>query len=119
MNILDFVACALAANSVVTAWFYGSIFERFRAYFEGRGGLLGELFGCLLCFPYHAAFWTVALLWLPGTLAPEPWATVLRLPLYAFALTTVIHYMQGVLPVKEEEVDDPRQGGHDDSEAED
>ena len=106
MTILDLVVLALAANAVATAWFYGSIFENIQTYFEKRGGLLGELMTCPLCLPYHIAFWVVVLLWLPGFFLWEPWTTVSRIPLYAFAVTTLVHYMQGVLPLEEDEEDD-------------
>lgn len=113
MNILDLVLLALATNAIGTAWFYGSIFKRPREYFEKHGKLFGELMTCPICLPYHLSFWTAVLLWLPGYFLPEPWSVVSRLPLLAFATTTLVHYMQGVLPLEDD--DEPDDGKEDDS----
>jgi hypothetical protein len=119
--IIDIVVIALAANAIATAWFYGDIFEKARAYFEARGGLLSELMGCPLCLPYHISLWVTLLLWLPGTFMPHWLGTIYHIPLYAFAVTTLVHYMQGVLPLAEDEdesssgsIDEGAGGGEDD-----
>jgi hypothetical protein len=112
MNILDFVALALAANSITTAWFYGSLFKQLLAYFdkkkkqaeaEGKFSFFGELLTCVLCLPYHISGWTAFLFWLPAQLLPTPWDNLPRLFLFALAVTTLVHYMQGVLPLEDDD----------------
>lgn len=109
-EFLDFIALALAANSVQTAWLYGSLFDSLRGYFDARKKtFFGELMTCPLCLPYHVAFWTAVILWLPAQLLSDPWDTYPRLVLYSLAVTTIIHFLQGVLPLEEtneEEKDD-------------
>lgn len=118
MPWFDFVLIALAADAITSAWFYGSIFERWRNYFKKlqetgttrTSWFFGTLLTCNFCLPYHIAFWTLVLLWLPGIFLGEPWHTVSRVPLYAFAATTVIHFLQQTRPfeaIPEEEIDEP------------
>ncbi len=121
MTLLDFVIVALAADAITSAWFFGEIFDSVRGYFQifkdktltKTEWFFGTLFTCIFCLPYHIAFWTVALLWLPGFLLPEPWQTMSRLPVYAFAVTTVIHFLQQVRPFEAIPEDVHEQiGGH-------
>jgi hypothetical protein len=116
--LLDFAALVLAGDAVITAWFYGSIFENRRAYFEKRGGLLGELMGCSLCLSYHVCLWLALLLWLTIQLCsnlPGNWPLLAFLPravLYAFAATDLVHWLQGdrPIPVEEDDNDYRRKG---------
>lgn len=101
-TILDFLAVAPAVNAIVTAWLFGSLFDKPRSYFEARPTtFFGKLMTCPLCLPYHVAFWTLVCMWLPAQLLPAHWDMIPRVPLYAFAFTTLVHYMQGVLPIGE------------------
>jgi hypothetical protein len=98
MDLLNFVALMLAADAINTAWFFGSLFDKQRVYFKGIGGFFGELLTCQICLAYHISFWTAVILWVPGLFFQEPISSITRLPLYAFAITDVVHLMQLVHP---------------------
>ncbi len=101
---IDFVAVVFAVAALMTAWFYGSLFERWREYAKEREHtFFGALVTCPLCLAYHLSFWVVVLLWLPIVLLPAPWNELPRALLYALAATTLVHYVHGVLPLQEEE----------------
>jgi hypothetical protein len=106
MELITFLALILAVDALVTAWFYGSIFEKKVEYFEKRGGFWGELMTCPLCLSFHIAFWLTILFVVPSLFLPAPWNKVITLPLYSLAATDVVHWLHGVRPIKDEENDD-------------
>ena len=119
MSFLDFIIIILATDAITSAWFYGELFTKVREYFykildnytkndeeDIEDWFFGMLFTCPFCLSYHIAFWTVILLWLPSYFLSEPWNIVYKLPLYALATTTVIHFLQQVRPFINEDNND-------------
>lgn len=93
MNILcDVLLIALAANAMLTAWFDGSIFAKWRATLELRDDKFSELMSCPLCLSYHFAFWLTLLLFI-GQFIGYPWSGIVRLPIMALAATDVVHWL--------------------------
>ena len=90
------VLTAFAADAVLTAWFYGSIFARWRAYYEAMGGLLGELLTCPLCFSYHVGFWLTLLCVVPTLCLLEAWWLLPLTPLASLAATDLAQWLQGI-----------------------
>lgn len=84
-NGWDFTLVVLATYYVHASWFHGSLFAGWRAYFEARGGWLGELMTCPLCLAFWNALLQVLVLWLPGAFLPLPWGWLWRLPLFVLA----------------------------------
>ena len=83
----DFLLLALSVFYAHAAYFRGSLFARWRAYFQAqRGTFLGELMTCPLCLAPWSSLLQVAALWLPGCFLDEPWAALSRLPLTVLAL---------------------------------
>jgi hypothetical protein len=90
------------------------LFKSWLAYFEKRSDtFFGELMTCPMCLPYHVSFWLLILLWIPLESLAAPWDLLIRVPIYSLAITTLIHYMQGVLPVEVE--DEPLEESNDDA----
>jgi hypothetical protein len=65
-KIIEILVLTFATTAILRAWFRGSIFARWRAKLQARGGLLGQLFKCSLCLSFHVAFWLKLIL--PQTL---------------------------------------------------
>ena len=110
MQLLDFVALFLAVGAVVDVWLReGGLFEDFRDLIQTWGTSvdttdarretpwrrwyhwarekLGQLAGCNFCLSYHAAFWLLALFYVPSLFIVSPWNVVIKLPIYLLAAT--------------------------------
>jgi hypothetical protein len=61
MNPITLTLLVLAVAMMLVTWKHGSLFAGARAYWETRGGWVGELVGCPLCLSWHVAFWLVVL----------------------------------------------------------
>lgn len=72
-NVLEILMLALASTAVMRIWFQGSIFTDWRAYWEARGGLFGELVNCTVCLSPYVTFWLACLYWLPGIIITQEW----------------------------------------------
>jgi ABC-type molybdate transport system permease subunit len=88
---------ALAAFTVLRAWFRGSLFAVWREYAKAwRHSArwwqreLGQLLTCALCLPPHVVFWLAVLCVLPSYWLPAPWEQVVQLPLYVLAAAALI-----------------------------
>jgi len=94
---MELLVLALAAQSILTAWFQeGGLFANCRGKYEAlkiTGSKLAKLLTCAECFAYHATFWVVALLWLPAALLPAPWHLFPKAVLYSLAATTIVHWL--------------------------
>jgi len=102
MSILDFVAVCLAGDAVLSAWFYGSIFEdrldAFDKANEERPTFLNGLLTCQFCSSYHAPFWLLCGLLAARVFLPDPYCVLAMVPIYSLAATSVIQIFQGVHP---------------------
>lgn len=101
LSLLDIPVLAAAAFAVTRAWFQGSVFaasrEKLKLWRDGESRLrqfVGELASCPLCLSGQAVLALALVLLLPATLLEEPWATLFRLPLYAFAAWAIIPIAQ-------------------------
>jgi hypothetical protein len=96
--VFDLICVALTVRALMLAWFRGSLFAGWRAYFEARGGPVGHLLTCPLCLSFHLASSVFLLTVIPPYTVvwilnkPDLWL-VLRLvtgwPLYVPAAATV------------------------------
>lgn len=79
---------AFATLALVRAWRFGSLFEKWRAYYEVRGGLLGELLACpSVCLPFHVTALLILLFILPIKIIWASWEEAAWLPLQWLAAT--------------------------------
>ena len=102
MLVFDLIALTLAADAILTAWFYGSIFESARKYFKKLEGLIAELTSCRLCFSYHPPFWLLLLYACSFFVESEVCKFLIKLPIYSLAVTDVVHFLQQIRPITEE-----------------
>ncbi len=113
-SLFEVLILALAVNALVTAWLYGSLFERPRKVCEqNKETWWGDLLTCSLCLPFHVAFWLAVILWVPAAILPTPWHLIPRAITYILAATTLVHYMQGVLPVTDGDDDGSTESNND------
>ncbi len=107
MSILfDLICVALATDAISTAWFNGSVFEDLRKKMEKRGGWLGELLGCPLCFSYHPPWILLLVFVLPSLFVSDTWALLVKLPMYALAINSVVRHTIGLPEVDDDEDED-------------
>ncbi len=117
IHIVDFMALILATDVIVSAWFYGSLFESYREKLEKRNDLIGELAGCPFCLSYHVGMAFALFVWLPMCvldLLPFPISLLALLPrclLYGLAAADVTHWLQGERPIPVSEEDDASTDG--------
>lgn len=103
----NILCIAFASNSIMMAWLYGALFDKPRKYFEDRSDtFLGKLLTCPMCLSYHVAFWVTVLIWLPAELLLFPYSYIPVTILYSLSAVTIIHYLQGVLPIVDAEEDE-------------
>lgn len=107
-------AWILAVDALLTAWFYGSIFQKPFEMFErweedSRSGIkrwFGELFTCPMCLSYHVTFWYgLIFLGLPALFLPYPYEDYAYYITYSLAVTDIVHWLQGVRSFRESEDD--------------
>jgi len=98
---------ALGAHAIMTAWFKGSIFEKWREYFNNRPGMISELLGCELCFSYHAVYWPACFALLGLSTSLKQWWL---LPVVWFASVELLHFATDVAHDGEEDCDDTGTG---------
>lgn len=98
MTIIDLIVLILAADAVITAWFYGTLFENMRTKLENKSGLFGELLGCPLCLSYHICFWLSLLLILVNSCSSPELVNFFKFPFYGLAATDIVHFLQQIRP---------------------
>jgi hypothetical protein len=110
MEIIDLVVMALAARAIVDAWMHpGGLFETVRERIHTWGEFqpretenssyseyvpptlsdrlryrVAQLFLCRVCLTYHVSAIVLVMLWLSHVL--PAWLSILRMPVYAFAV---------------------------------
>lgn len=93
ISVLDLLLVAFAAKALIDFWKESSLVAGWRAYFELRGGLLGELSECRFCLSYHACFWITVLGRYLAAVLPD-WAGIpLLIALFALAATGLAHLL--------------------------
>lgn len=77
--LLAIVVLGIAINSTVECIHHALIFERMRAYFEAKDGLLNDIISCPYCLSYHVGWflslfmmtflpwWSWIIVWLAST----------------------------------------------------
>lgn len=98
---LDFVVLILASDALATAWFYGDIFGNTQMKLLEKKGFFPNLFTCVMCLSYYIPLAIIILIFLPAYFMPGVVGDLLRLPVYAFAATDVVHFLQQVRPIGE------------------
>lgn len=86
----DVVLVALAAYYGQLTYFRSGLFVGWRAYFEARGGRLGELMTCPVCLAFWNCAFQVTVLWLPVFFLPRPLGRLYRLPQVFMALAGAV-----------------------------
>lgn len=96
MSILDFAVLVFASLAIVRVWFKGSIFAGARASLEAWeprtwfGEWARGLLQCAFCFSYWSPIPLLAL-FAASLLVSEPWTTIIKLPIYSLAITSIIY----------------------------
>ena len=105
ISVLDLLLVAFAAKAMIDFWKESSLTAGWRAYFELRGGLLGELTECRFCLSYHACFWITVLGRYLAAVLPD-WAGIpFMLALFALAATGVVHMLFSLIDLFDSAVD--------------
>lgn len=101
--LLNLVVWALSVDAILTAWFYGDIFERplnfFTKWSESKYTFfwfIGKLLSCPICLAYHVSFWTGILIFVPVLFMPEDHYQYWMFIFYSLAVTSVVHKLQDV-----------------------
>lgn len=90
-NVWDFFVLVLAVFYGHCAYFRGSLFAGWRAYYEARKGTyMGDLMTCPLCQLWVNALLQLLVFWLPGVFLDEPWKILSRIPLLVLALSGAV-----------------------------
>ncbi len=95
ISVMDLLLVAFAAKSLIDFWKESSLMASCRAYFELRGGLLGELMGCQFCLSYHACFWITVLGRYLAAVLPDWAGNTLLTVMFALAAAGVAHMLFG------------------------
>jgi len=96
--ITYFITVVFATDAALRAWFYGSLFQKWREYFYNKPGLLGDLLSCPFCLSYHVVFWLFALTYTPSLFLAQPWKTICLLPTVILAAISCFHWFWHIRP---------------------
>jgi len=57
-----------------------------------------ELLSCPFCLSHHTPFWVAVLFFVPSVFMEDPWAILVKIPMYCLAATRLGNIVNGLLP---------------------